>query len=185
MFTFNKNTYDSVLKFLAVISAIVMMYISAQFSVDGFSFQSPDKVVIGWMLAIILIIVEMIFNNSVSSVEDTEDKQEKRRITILFVAGLVAYAYGIATNISGILHSGKLPDSPFDYIVPVALGLFLEIVPEPLMVWALLTPSNYKKHPPQQNNSSYKSQYPNMPKASVKHFVEDDFSVKLPKRNQL
>jgi hypothetical protein len=161
MFSFSRRSYEAILKILAVFSSIVMMFISAQFSVDGFAFQNPNKMYIGWMLAIILIIVEMIFNNGVASVEDAKDAQEVRRNTILLVAGLVAYAYGIATNISGILHSGRMPDSYIDYIVPIALGLFLEIVPEPLMVWALLTPNSsyggYSKkqekkwQPPQQN----------------------------------
>lgn len=166
MFSFNKRTYESILRMLAVVSSIVMMFISAQFSVDGFAFQNPNKLYIGWLLAAILIIVEMIFNNGVASVEDAKGPQEARRNVILLVAGLVAYAYGIATNISGILHSGRLPDSPLDYIVPIALGLFLEIVPEPLMVWALLSPSNYggynKKNQKQQQPYYNKNQgHPN------------------------
>lgn len=179
MFTFNKNTYESVLKILAVLSSIALMFISAQFSVDGFSFQSPNKVIIGWVLAVILIIVEMIFNNSPPSTK-SDDLIEARRAGILFLAGLVAYAYGIATNVSGILHSGRMPDSWFDYIVPVALGLFIEIVPEPLMVWALLTPS--KKYQ-QQRQPQYKSAYPNPPKANISRFSESDVYSKLPKRH--
>lgn len=136
MLNLNKSVYEGVLRALAVIVAIGMMIISAQFSVDGFAFQSPDKLYIGWMLAIFLIIIEMIFNSNLMTATDQEDV---KRTTILFIAGLAAYAYGIATNISGILHSGRTPDNFLDYIVPVALGLFLEIVPEPLVVLALFS----------------------------------------------
>lgn len=164
MFNFNRRSYDSILRLLAVGASIVMMFISAQFSVDGFAFQNPDRAYIGWLLAVILIVVEMIFNNGVASVEDARDPQEARRNTILLVAGLVAYAYGVATNISGILHSGRLPDGVFDYIVPIALGLFLEIVPEPLMVWALLTQTNYggfRQNQKQHNKQGGRPNYQN------------------------
>lgn len=176
MMSFNRGSYEAILKILAVVSSIVMMFISAQFSVDGFAFQNPDKIYIGWMLAVILIIVEMIFNNA-NSLGDAHDPQEARRMTILLVAGLVAYGYGIATNISGILHSGRMPDSPFDYIVPIALGLFLEIVPEPLMVWALLTPSNYQRN----NHSKQKYQQPQQFIPNIPNLDSDVYS-KLPKR---
>lgn len=154
--TFNKAIYEKILRFLALISSVVMMTISAQFSVDGFAFQSPEKIYTGWMLAVILIVVELIFNNNPPDIE-ANDPMDARRAYILLIAGLVAYGYGIATNISGILHSGKMPDSPFDYIVPVALGLFIEIVPEPLMMWALLTnsrPSKSSYTPPAYKSSN-------------------------------
>lgn len=176
MFSFSRRSYEAILRILAVLSSIVMMFISAQFSVDGFAFQNPNKLYIGWMLAIILIIVEMIFNNGVASVEDAKDAQEVRRNTILLVAGLVAYAYGIATNISGILHSGRMPDSYLDYIVPIALGLFLEIVPEPLMVWALLTPTNYGSY-----NKKQEKKWQPPSQQNFRPIVPDVFE-KLPKR---
>jgi len=181
MFTFSRSAYESVLKVLAVISSIIMMYISAQFSVEGFSFQTPDKIYIGWMLAVILIIVEMILNNGISTA-DPSDAAEARRMTILIIAGLVAYVYGISTNISGILHSGRVPDNPLDYLVPVALGLFLEIVPEPLMVWAMISKEKPKSTWKPQQSSYATEKQGSYTQSNPSIFSDHDVRSKLPRR---
>lgn len=63
---------------------------------------------------------------------------------ILTFGGVVSYTYGIYTNVVGmclmILHKGDLiavgKENPLLLIIPVVLGIFLEVAPEPsIQVW--------------------------------------------------
>jgi hypothetical protein len=152
----NDKLYGSVLKVLAFGSAVIMMFISAQFSVDGFSIQQPNRLYIGWLIAAILIIIELIFNYTIASDTDLT-KTENKRLVILLYAGGAAYLYGIATNVIGIIKSGATPDAFYDFIVPVALGIFLEVVPEPLMVWAWMSKEKPKKEDKKDEKRIYQS----------------------------
>lgn len=129
-----KEKYDRLVRIAAGVVAIVFMGISSQFSADGFALSVPDRKWIGWVLAVGLIVIEIVWN-----------KKGPRHGVTLYVAGLICYIYGIYTNIAGINYaSNHVPVSilqfgQFLFLYPVntAVGLILELLPEPLLIWAL------------------------------------------------
>lgn len=114
---------------LSVVVALVVWGLSMRFSVSGFgSGISKDEMWLGWTLAIIITIIELIWNSS----------KDKTNLTI-WVAGVICYIYGIGTNILGILswqghNLEEAFQNPTYLIFPIVLGLFFEILPEPLFV---------------------------------------------------
>lgn len=119
---------------LALGAGLGLMWVSAKFSVSGFGFQIPNMDGIGLLMAIAIIVIELVFNGQLA--------YKKSNITI-YVIGLAAYAYGIFSNISGIWVAQALNFTSFDQITfggwfGVALGLFLEIAPEPMIVFGLI-----------------------------------------------
>lgn len=125
----NQNTYNKILRILAVLCASYMLWVSATFSVSGFNIIVKDKEYIGWGLAAVIIIVEMIWN-----------KVGIKGGFTLFSAGLLCYFYGIYTNITGVVASADFLNTQGvqEIFASTILGLFLEIVPEPLFVWGLV-----------------------------------------------
>jgi uncharacterized membrane protein YtjA (UPF0391 family) len=106
------------------------MAISALFSVGGISFSKPGFEKIAWFIAILLIIVEIVWN-----------KKGPQHGVTLYIAGFSAYGYGIITNIVGVylaIHI-VMPTSFVitDWIIPLFLGLLLELLPEPLLLWSI------------------------------------------------
>ena len=138
---YNKDKYDQLVRLCSLLASVLMLWISATFSQSGFAFTQPGKEWIGWALAIILIVVEIVWNK----------KGAKHGVT-LYVGGLACYVYGLYTNILGILvTSGQAPAEVGGWLTiiasfvtlaishPVALigGIMLELLPEPLLVWSL------------------------------------------------
>jgi hypothetical protein len=125
-----EKRYEQLIHLLAVGVAIVLWFVSVQFSVDGFNFVLPQYIWIGYVLAIAVTIIELVYN------------EEGMSHTLTIVAiGLLSYAYGIVTNILGIWVAQGSPDitaNPVAIVFPALLGFFLEIAPEPLLLWGLI-----------------------------------------------
>lgn len=126
----NEKRYEQLVHLLAIGVAIVLWFISVQFSADGFKFALPRYAWVGYVLAIAVTIIELVFN----------EEGMNHSLTIVAV-GLLSYAYGIATNILGIWAAQGSPDiaaNPMSVLFPALLGFFLEIAPEPLLLWGLM-----------------------------------------------
>ncbi len=117
--------WNALLRIFALGSSVLGMYISAQFSVDGFEFQVDDRVWIGWGIAIILIVIESVW-------------QKFGNNTTLFILAVTCYIYGIFTNVAGIMgNRGGYDNNPWSLIVPIVFGILLEVFPEPVLAWAI------------------------------------------------
>lgn len=131
------NVYIKVLRVGAGLSAIALWVVSVQFSVTGFSITLPDMAWIGWTLAIVVTILQLIFNKGVY------------KNPTLFFSGILAYLYGITTNIIGIMRAQEILDNllssftdDLGFYLPrtfmsIILAMVIEIIPEALFLWAI------------------------------------------------
>lgn len=123
--TVRNKKWNALLRIFALCVSVLGMYISAQFSVDGFSFQVDEREWIGWGIAAILVVIESVwqkFGNNVT----------------LFVLAIVCYAYGTITNVVGIIYNrGGYDDNPWSLVVPIVFGILLEVFPEPVLAWSI------------------------------------------------
>ncbi|MCC7164052.1 MAG: hypothetical protein IT331_16260 [Anaerolineae bacterium] len=125
-----EKRYEQLIHLLAVGVAVVLWFVSVQFSADGFNFVLPQYVWMGYVLAISVTVIELVFN----------EEGMNHSLTVVAV-GLLSYVYGIVTNIIGIWAAQGSPDiaaNPISIVFPALLGLFLEIAPEPLLLWGLV-----------------------------------------------
>ncbi|MBI4674017.1 MAG: hypothetical protein HY741_20415 [Chloroflexi bacterium] len=125
-----EKRYEQLIHLLAVVVATVLWFISVQFSADGFKFVLPRYAWIGYVLAIAVTVIELVFN-----------EEGMNHTLTLVTVGLLSYGYGIVTNIIGIWAAQGSPDlaaNPLALLFPALLGLFLEISPEPLLFWGLI-----------------------------------------------
>ena len=118
---------------LAVPTAIGLWVASMKFSVAGFALTMPGYEWLGVLLAVSVTVLELIFN-------------ERPPNLTLYVFGLLAYVYSIATNFAGLQHArgaaDALPNSLMGVLQPrfllmAGLAAALDIVPEPLFLWGL------------------------------------------------
>ena len=126
----NEQRYGQLVRLLAVLVALLLWFISVQFSVDGFNFILPKYRWMGYLLAIAVTVIELVFN-----------EEGMRHSLTLVAVGLVSYLYGILTNVVGVWAAQGSPDltsNPFAMLFPALLGFFLEVAPEPLLVWGLV-----------------------------------------------
>lgn len=126
----NEKRYEQLIHLLAIGVAIVLWFISVQFSADGFKFALPRYAWVGYVLAIAVTVIELVFN----------EEGMNHSLTIVAV-GLLSYAYGVVTNILGVWAAQGSPDiaaNPMAILFPALLGFFLEIAPEPLLLWGLM-----------------------------------------------
>ena len=123
-----KNKWNGLLRISAFAISLLGIYISAQFSVDGFEFQVDDRVWIGWGIAAILVVIESVW-------------QKFGNNTTLFVLAITCYIYGIFTNVAGIISNRGGFDfvnpNYWSLIVPIVFGILLEVFPEPILAWAI------------------------------------------------
>lgn len=125
-----KETWNILLRIISCVAAVGMWIISVYFSSDGFNIQVPDMMWVGFFMAGFITVLELVFN-----------KEGMNHNYTIIVAGIAAYAYGIWTNILGIIHAQGTEigmDNVWKLVLPLALGIFLEITPEPLILWGLL-----------------------------------------------
>lgn len=126
----NEKRYEQLIHLLAAGVAVLLWFISVQFSVDGFNFVLPRYAWVGYILALSVTIIELVFN----------EEGMNHSLTLVAV-GLLSYLYGVVTNIIGIWAAQGSPDlhgNPLALVFPLVLGFFLEVAPEPLFVWGLL-----------------------------------------------
>lgn len=126
----NEKRYEQLIHLLAIGVAVVLWFVSVQFSADGFKFALPRYAWMGYVLAIAVTVIELVFN----------EEGMNHSLTLVAV-GLLSYAYGVVTNILGIWAAQGSPDiaaNPVSILFPALLGFFLEIAPEPLLLWGLM-----------------------------------------------
>lgn len=126
----NERRYTQLIRLSAVLIAVLMWFVSVQFSVDGFNFVLPRYRWVGILLAIAVTVIELVFN-----------EEGMRHSLTIIAAGLLSYCYGVATNILGIWVAQGAPDpaaSPMILLFPAIVGFFLEVAPEPLLMWGLV-----------------------------------------------
>jgi len=117
--------WNALLRISAFAISILGIYISAQFSVDGFEFQVDDRVWIGWGIAAILVVIESVW-------------QKFGNNTTLFALAVTCYVYGIFTNVAGIItNRGGYDHNPWSLVIPIVFGILLEVFPEPVLAWAI------------------------------------------------
>ncbi len=126
----NEKRYEQLIHLLAVGVAVLLWFMSVQFSVDGFGFILPKYKWMGYLLALSVTVIELVFS----------EEGMNHSLTVVAI-GFLSYIYGIATNVIGIWAAQGAPDASANPIViafPVILGFFLEVAPEPLFMWGLL-----------------------------------------------
>lgn len=125
----NPKTYMQVLRLLTTGTAIGLWAVSVNFSVEGFDFEVPDMRWMGIVLAFAVTILQLVWSKLGATANMT-----------LMVGGLLAYCFGIWTNVIGIIQAQNLQaetGSPVRYAFPILLAVILEIMPEPMFVWGL------------------------------------------------
>jgi hypothetical protein len=116
---------------LAILGALVCWVLSVYFSYLGFKVDNTNMLWVGWVMALVVTIVELAFNTPVHKLPLT-----------LVVIGIICYAYGIWTNITGFW-SLQHPGVPFEFfsiasVMPIIIGFILEVLPEPLLMWGIM-----------------------------------------------
>ena len=109
------------LRVACILGALVLWGVSYKFSVSGFSVESPDNLWVGYFLGLVATLLELVWNRT-----------EARRVPTLLLAGILAYVYSVYTNVVGWQ---SVTDSGL--IFSVLIGLFLDIVPEPLLLYGI------------------------------------------------
>ncbi|MBI5031511.1 MAG: hypothetical protein HZB51_13360 [Chloroflexi bacterium] len=125
-----EQRYALLIRIGAVTVAIIFWIISVVFSADGFNFIMPHYRWMGYLLAMSVTVLELVF------VEEGFEHSP----TVAAV-GFLAYIYGIITNVIGVWTAQGSPDpsmNPLILVFPVILGLLVEIAPEPLVLWGLM-----------------------------------------------
>ena len=131
----NSDRYIGFKRMAAFVAAVGLWAVSMYFSYKGFEFDSSEILWFGIVLALVVTVVELVFNTKIGKLNPT-----------LLGAGIVCYAYGIYTNISGFyaLQHG-VPEEFWagnNWFIPVFSGLIAEILPEALFAWALGAAAN-------------------------------------------
>ena len=120
-----RTKWNSLLRFAGFIASMFGLFISAQFSVDGFSFSVDDRAWIGWAMAGIVIVLESVW-------------QKFGENRTLFIIAMICYGYGVVTNVLGMLaNRGGYDQNPWSLLVPIVFGVLLEVFPEPLLAWSI------------------------------------------------
>lgn len=119
------NTQENLLRVKRILSLLAscgLIGLSVWFSKMGFGVESSNQYAwIGWFLGGVVTVVELVFNTNIQKLNPT-----------LIAAGGIAYLYGMYTNVIGLQEI--LGVSVWFAIV---LGLFLEVLPEPLFAWSI------------------------------------------------
>lgn len=126
----NERRYTQLIRLTAILVALLLWFMSVQFSVDGFNFVLPKYQWMGYLLALAVTALELVFN-----------EEGMRHSLTLVTVGLLSYLYGIITNVIGVWVAQGSPDplnNPLAIVFPALLGFFLEVSPEPLLVWGLI-----------------------------------------------
>jgi len=117
---------------LAILGAIVCWLLSMWFSYLGFRIDSNKIAFVGWILAGIVTIVELVWNSQTGKLSLT-----------LIATGLLCYAYGIWTNITGfweLQHPGvEFVILSTRSLMPAFVGTIMEVLPEPLFMWGIMS----------------------------------------------
>ena len=123
--TSRRSKWNTLLRLGGFAASILGMYISAQFSVDGFNFSIDNRAWIGWAIAGIIVVLESVW-------------QKFGDNRTLFGIAMICYGYGVTTNVLGILSNrGGYDGNPWSLLVPIVFGILLEVFPEPVLAWSI------------------------------------------------
>jgi hypothetical protein len=108
-------------KILAFVTSMLLVGISIWFSQKGFGAEATGYIWLGWLLGGVVTVIELVFNTSIKKLSIT-----------LIAGGVLAYSYGMYTNVIGIheILGGS-------WVFNVVIGLFIEVIPEPLFAWSI------------------------------------------------
>ena len=124
--------FDAWLRRISIVFALGLWSLSIYFSAQGFGFQGGEMwIVAGYFLGAFVTLLEVILNRS--------GKQLPRTFIGLCI---LAYVYGISTNILGIFVGRGATQSIENFAISTTLGIVLEVAPEPLMMFGLSIRSN-------------------------------------------
>ncbi len=135
----NEQAYDGFTRFMFFVGGAAGLLVSYIFSVRGFGAEIPGMVWAARGIVLMFIALQMYVNRQTNNMNMT-----------LMIGGLVSYGYGIYTNIVGILSFAGLTmggimtnfsNSWWLLIIPITVGIPLEIVPEALIVMSLFPES--------------------------------------------
>ena len=125
----NEKRWKALLKISGMIIAVSLFFMSVMFSIAGFNFNAPGWEWLGIFMALAITVFELILT----------DEEAQKNHTLVFL-GVLAYIYGVITNVYGLWIAQGQPDykaNPVALLFPLVLGLLLEIAPEPLLMWSL------------------------------------------------
>lgn len=131
------NSYDRAKKLFLVLVGLAGLAVSYSFSVDGFGIDVEGKRWAGWVMGFLITGFQLVLNAK---------KDGKSLSTTLVVLGLIAYIYGIWTNVNGILLSqgdgftitnAIKTKQASALVLPSVIGFLLEVGPEPLLAYAI------------------------------------------------
>lgn len=122
-----EQRWNTIKRILAVLMAIFFWGLSIIFSQKGFGISLPTWAWAGWVLAMGVTILELILNSGT------------RMNPTIYIAGIIAYMYGIGTNVYGIVMARTGMDGimVWDWVLAVIVGLLLEVVPEPVFLYGI------------------------------------------------
>lgn len=129
----NIEVYRKLVRIAAGMMAVMFWGLSVYFSQGGFGVAMPEMAWIGWVLALGVTVIEIVWNIDGFG----------HNLTLMII-GLAAYAYGVWSNIIGIMAVQGVNINEMDagwlikIIFPVLLGIALEIAPEPLLLWSFV-----------------------------------------------
>ena len=125
-----KDKYSGMKRLLAIVAAIGLWSVSMYFSYKGFEFESTSILWFGIVMALVVTVVELVFNTKISKLNPT-----------LLGAGILCYLYGTYTNITGfyVLQHGELAGffSGTNWLIPCFAGIVSEVLPEALFAWGI------------------------------------------------
>lgn len=125
----SRSDLTRIIKRISLITGILILLISVQFSYDGFDQRisgandgySTLAIFIGYTLAVVFSVIEFIFGTSSRELNWT-----------LRCIGVFAYGYSIYTNYLGIKHLLGA-----DEFMAWTLAVVIDVFPEPAIAWAL------------------------------------------------
>lgn len=124
------DKYLGLKRMAAFVASIGLWGVSMYFSYEGFKFESTAVLWFGVVLALVVTVVELVFNTRISKLNPT-----------LLAAGVICYVYGTYTNISGfyVLQHGTTDGfwTGSGWIIPIVAGLICEALPEALFAWSV------------------------------------------------
>lgn len=129
------DAYGLIIRVVGIALAIALWYVSMRFSVSGFQIASQENAWVGWVLGLTVTYLQVVFNRG------TRNKT-------LYTFGIMAYVYGLATNLIGIM---ALRDTGFtmeffnatplgfllQLVIVVGLAMTVEVLPEHLFILGL------------------------------------------------
>lgn len=126
--------WHKTIRVLAFCVSVFFLYLSMQFSKDGFMLLganiTPDKEWMGWGIAISFTVLQLVWNKM---------RGTNRNWTI-YLFGILVYAYSIITNILGLGAWLGYAEATSKFLlgtVVVLLSALVEVVPEPLIIWSI------------------------------------------------